>query len=125
MKNEYALALAFLLAATVPAGHVLAQPPGLLTYRDLVQEARRYEKLEGSERATSGKVLFHKVRLDLKPFGAGSKDFFVARRDEIGFVCDKVAPGFKGGTLEATVIRHEEGAEGSHFFVLDRCAALK
>ena len=125
MKNEYALALAFLLAATVPAGHVLAQPAGLLAYRDLVQEARRYEKLEGSERTTSGKVLFHKVRLDLKPFGAGSKDFFVVRRDEIGFVCDKLAPGFKGGTVEATVIRHEEGAEGSHFYVLDRCAALK
>lgn len=124
MKHDYAPALAFLLAATVPAAYVMAQPP-LLTYRDVVQEARRYEKLEGSERATSGKVLFKKVRLDLKPFGAGSKDFFVARRDEIGFVCDKVAPGFKGGTVEATVIRHEEGAEGSHFFVLDSCAAPK
>lgn len=49
----------------------------------------------------------------------------MVRRDEIGFVCDNVGPGFKGGTVEATVIRHEEGAEGSHFYVLDRCAALK
>ncbi len=38
------------------------------------------------------------------------------RRDEIGFVCEQAALGFKGGTVEATVTKHEEGAEASHFF---------
>lgn len=128
MKREYPITLAFLpaifLAITIPAGEVLAdQPP--LTYKDLVREARRYERLEGSERVVSNTVLFHKVRLDLRPFGGGSKDFFVVRKDEIGFVCSRMTPGFKGGTVQATVIRHEEGGEGSQFFVLDSCAAVK
>jgi hypothetical protein len=126
MKSEYALGMAFLLAAAVPASYVLAQPSAAtLSYRDVLREARRYEKLEGSERTTSGKVLFQKVRLDLKPFGAGSKDFYVVRRDEVAFVCEKLASGFKGGTVEAMVVRHEEGAEGSHFFTLESCTAVK
>lgn len=124
MKNGQTLALTFFLAVAVPAGNVLALAP-LLTYKDLVSEARRYERLEGGERAIAGKVLFQKVRLDLKPFSSGSSDYFVVRRDEIGFVCKKVATGFKGGTIEATIVGHEEGAEGSHFYTLDACAAKK
>lgn len=124
MKYGYPTTLTILLALTAPAGYVLAdQPP--LTYKDLVREAQRYERLEGSERVVSNTVLFHRVRLDLRPFGAGSKDFFVVRKDEIGFVCNKVALGFKRGTVQATVIGHEEGGEGSQFFVLDSCAAVK
>ena len=124
MKYGYTIALASLLAAGAPVGAAQADQP-LLSYKDLVREARRYEKLEGSERASSGKILFRKVRLDLKPFAAGSRDFYVVRKDEIGFICEQATSGFKGGTLEATVTKHEEGAEGSHFFSLDNCAAVK
>jgi hypothetical protein len=124
MKYAYTIALASLLAVGAPVGAAQADQP-LLSYKDLVREARRYEKLEGSERAASGKILFRKVHLDLKPFAAGSKDFYVIRRDEIGFVCEQAVPGFKGGTVEATVTKHEEGAEGSQFFSLDNCAAVK
>lgn len=126
MKYAYAIAIAIasMLAASAPAGAAQADQP-LLSYKDLVREARRYDKLEGSERAPSAKILFRKVRLDLKPFAAGSKDFYVVRKDEIGFVCEKAAPGFKGGAIEATITKHEEGAEGSHFYSLDRCAAVK
>lgn len=74
MKQKSTLALAVLLAATVPAGYVLAQPP-LLTYRDVVQEARRYEKLEGSERATSSKVLFQKSSARPKALRCGQQGF--------------------------------------------------
>ena len=124
MKYAYTIALASLVAASATVGAAHADQ-SLLSYKDLVREARRYEKLEGSERAPSGKILFRKVRLDLKPFAAGSKDFYVVRKDEIGFVCEQAASGFKGGTVEATVTKHEEGAEGSHFYSLDRCAAVK
>jgi hypothetical protein len=124
MKYGYTIALAALLAASIPVGAAQADQP-LLSYKDLVREARRYEKLEGSERAPSPKILFRKVRLDLKPFAGGSKDFYVVRKDEIGFVCEQAAPGFTGGTVEATITKHEEGAEGSHFYSLNSCAAVK
>lgn len=124
MKNGHTLALTFFMAIAMPAGNVLALV-ALLAYKDLVTEARRYERLEGAERAITGRVLFQKVRLDLRPFGSGSSDYFVVRRDEIGFVCKKVATGFKGGAIEATIIGHQEGAEGSHFYVLDACAVKK
>ena len=69
MKYGYTIALASLLAASAPVGAAQTDQ-SLLSYKDLVREARRYEKLEGSERAPSAKILFRKVRLDLKPFAA-------------------------------------------------------
>ena len=124
MKYQYTIALASLLAASVPVGAAQAEQ-SLLSYEDLVREARRYEKLEGSERTTSGKVLFHKVRLNLKPFAGGSNAFYVVRKDEIGFICEQTTTAFTGGTVEATVTKHEEGAEGSHFHTLSNCAVAK
>lgn len=115
--------IAICIAAAVSAatvGHALAQPQPI-AYSDIVNEARRYEKLEGSERAASPKVLFKKVRLDLKAFGGGSSDYYVSKKDEIGFICQTSSKDFKGGTVEAKVVKHEEGAEGSHFYTLDSC----
>ena len=97
MKYQYTIALASLLAASVPVGAAQAEQ-SLLSYEDLVREARRYEKLEGSERTTSGKVLFHKVRLNLKPFAGGSNAFYVVRKDEIEYAwqwCDQLIAGWK------------------------------
>ena len=110
--------------STITVGHALAQQ-ATLTYPDLVREARRYEKLEGGERVVSNKLLFHTVKLDLKPFAGGSKDYFVKKSDEIGFICLTSAPGFKGGTVIAEVVKHEEGVEGSHFYTLKNCALAK
>lgn len=116
---KYGILIATLVSA-VTVGHALAQTQPL-TYQDIVKEARRYEKLEGSERAASPKILFKQVKLDLKAFGAGSPDYYVVKKDEIAFICTKTAPGFKGGTVISTVTKHEEGAEGSHFYTLDSC----
>lgn len=119
--------IAICIAAAVSAltvGHALAQTQPL-TYPDIVREARRYEKLELSERVVSNKVLLQKVRLDLRPFGAGSRDYYVAKKDEIGFICTNSARGFKGGIVVATITKHEEGAEGSHFYTLDSCTVTK
>ena len=121
MKITIAIAIAFVSA--LAAGNALAQTP-TLTYPDIVKEARRYDKLEGSERVVSNKVLLQKVRLDLKKFGNGSPDFYVRRADMIAFVCAKSAPGFKGGNVTATITLHEE-AEGGHFYTLDNCAKSK
>ena len=63
---KFAIAIAS-LCSLVTVGQAIAQQPPL-TYTDLVREARKYEKLEGGERVVSNKVLFHTVRLDLKPF---------------------------------------------------------
>lgn len=121
MKNAIAIAC---LVSIVTVGHALAQQAPL-AYSDLVKEARKYEKLEGGERIVSNKVLFHAVRLDLKPFGAGSKDYYVKKADEIGFICQTSSNGFKGGTVITEVVKHEEGAEGSHFYTLKTCALAK
>lgn len=107
----------------VTVGHAIAQQSPL-TYPDLVREARKYEKLEGGERVVSNKVMFHTVKLDLKPFGGGSKDYYVKKADEIGFICLTSSPGFKGGTVVAEVVKHEEGAEGSHFYTLKNCTTV-
>lgn len=117
MKISIAIAT---LTSIVTAGSALAQSQPL-TYTDIVREARRYEKLELSERVVSNKVLLQKVRLDLRPFGGGSTDFYVSKKDEIGFICTKTAPGFKGGVVTATVTKHEEAEGGSHFYTLDSC----
>ena len=119
--------IAICLAAAISAvtvGHALAQAQPL-TYTDIVREARRYEKLEGGERAASPKILFKQVKLELKAFGGGGPDFFVSKKDEIGFICQSSASGFKGGTVVAKVVKHEEGAEGSHFYTLDSCSLTK
>ena len=118
MKIAFTIAA---LASIVTVGQALAQTAPL-TYLDIVKEARRYDKLEGSERVVSNKVLLQKVRLDLKKFGNGSDDFYVRRSDMIGFICAKSAPGFKGGNVTATITLHEE-AEGGHFYTLDNCTA--
>jgi len=107
----------------VTVGHAIAQQAPL-TYTDLVREARKYEKLEGGERIVSNKVLFHTVRLDLKPFSGGSKDYYVKKADEIGFICQTSSTGFKGGTVVAEIVKHEEGAEGSHFYTLKNCTTV-
>lgn len=119
---KIALAIAALISIT--AGHALAQTPPL-AYGDIVNEARRYDKLEGSERVVSNKILAKKVRLDLKKFGNGSPDFYVKRSDMIGFICSKSAPGFKGGNVTATITMHEEAEGGSHFYTLDNCTTTK
>ena len=121
MKISIAIAA---LTTIVTAGSALAQAQPL-TYPDIVREARRYEKLELSERVVSNKVLLQKVRLDLRPFDGGSPDFFVNKKDEIGFICAKTSPGFKGGTVTATVTKHEEAEGGSHFYTLDNCTTAK
>ena len=119
--------IAICIAAAISAaavGQVLAQTPPL-TYPDIVREARKYEKLEGAERVVSNKVLFQTVKLDLKPFAGGSRDYYVKKSDEIGFICQSTSANFKGGTIVAKVIKHEEGAEGSHFYTLDNCSVAK
>ena len=119
-KAEMKIAIALAsLVSLVTVGHALAQTAPL-TYTDIVREARRYEKLEGSERAASAKILFKQVRLGLKPFSGGSRDFYVSKKDEIGFICQSPT-SFKGGTVIAKIVKHEEGAEGSHFYTLDSC----
>lgn len=120
MKIAFAIAA---LTSIVTVGQALAETPPL-AYHDIVSEARRYDKLEGGERVVSNKVLLQKVRLDLKKFSNGSDDFYVRRADMIGFICAKSSPNFKGGTVTATVTKHEE-AEGGHFYTLDNCAATK
>ena len=121
MKITIAIAIAFVSA--LAAGNALAQTP-TLTYPDIVKEARRYDKLDGSERVVSNKVLLKKVQLDLKKFGNGSPDFYVRRADMIGFICATSAPNFNGGNVTATITLHEE-AEGGHFYTLDNCAKSK
>ena len=121
MKISY-IAIAFVSAIAV--GHALAQTP-LLSYADIVSEARRYDKLEGSERVISNKILGKKVRLNLQKFGNGSPNFFVKYSDMIGFVCAKKSPEFKGGNVIATITMHEEEAEGGHFYTLDNCSTTK
>ena len=124
MKIAFAFAFAIAaLASIVTVGQALAQTAPL-TYLDIVKEARRYDKLEGSERVVSNKVLLKKVQLDLKKFGNGSPDFYVRRADMIGFICATSAPNFNGGNVTATITLHEE-AEGGHFYTLDNCAKTK
>ena len=123
MKIAFAFAFAIAaLASIVTVGQPLAQTTPL-TYLDIVKEARRYDKLEGSERVVSNKVLLQKVRLDLKKFGNGSPDFYVRRADMIGFICATSSPNFNGGIVTATITLHEEAEGGSHFYTLDNCTA--
>ncbi|MDO8742017.1 MAG: hypothetical protein Q7J45_00570 [bacterium] len=117
MKTAIALAS---LVSVVTVGHAVAQQAPL-AYSDLVKAVRTYEKLEGGERVIPNRILFHAVKLDLKPFGGSSKDFYVVKRDEIGFICQTSSKGFKGGTVIAEVVKHEEGGEGSHFYTLKNC----
>ena len=120
MKIAFAIAA---LTSVIIAGNALAQTP-TLAYPDIVSEARRYDKLELSERVVSNKILGQKVRLNLQKFGNGSPNFYVKRSDMIAFVCDKSAPNFKGGNVTATITLHEE-AEGGHFYTVDNCAKSK
>lgn len=120
---KIAFTLATLLSAVTVANLACAQTT--LTYTDLVRDARTVEKLEGGERVASPKILFQSVKLDLKPFSKGSKDFYVRKSDEIGFICQTAAPGFKGGAIIGRIVKHEEGAEGSHFFTVENCSATK
>ena len=127
LPGKYEMKIAIALASLISVlavGQAIAQAQPL-SYQDLVKEARRYDRLEGSERAASPKILFKQVRLELKPFQGGSRDFYVNKKDEIGFICTNSVRGFKGGTVLATITRHEEGAEGSHFYALDSCAVTK
>lgn len=122
MKIAICIAAVFSVAI---AGQALAQTT-TLTYSDIVKEARRYSKLEGSERVISNKILGKKVQLDLKKFGNGSPDFYVRRAEMIGFICSKSSPKFNGGNVIATITLHEEGADGaSHFYTLDNCTTTK
>lgn len=118
--------IAICLAAAISAitvGQAIAQTP-LLSYSDIVSEARRYEKLEGSERVVSSKVFQKMVKLDLKKFGNGSSDFYVKRSDMVGFICQKSEPKFNGGTVVGQILKHEE-SEGGHFYTLNYCAKTK
>ena len=62
MKISIAIAT---LTSIVTAGSALAQSQPL-TYTDIVREARRYEKLELSERVVSNKVLLQKASNSLR-----------------------------------------------------------
>lgn len=117
--------IAICIAAVISAGHALAQAAPLLTYESIVAEARRYDKLEGSERVISSSVFQKMVKLDLKPFGGGSADFYVTKKDEIGFICTKSEPGFAGGVVVAQVTKHQEFEGGSHFYTLNYCTKTK
>lgn len=117
---KVAIALALLVSAATLGGAASAQTPPL-QYKDLVRDARRVEHLEGGERFVSPKIIYQTVTLDLKPFGQGSKDYYVVKRDEVGFICSTANPGFKGGKVTTRVMKHEEGGEGSHFFTLENC----
>ncbi len=119
--------IAITLAGLVSAATVcsaIAQPVSL-HYPDIVREARRIEKLEGGEYVISNKVLFHRARLNLRAFGKGSDAFYVDKKDEISFTCAKKSQGFTGGVVEAVIVKHEPGAEGSHDYTLDNCSVAK
>ena len=122
MKISLAIATVAAIASTAAFSALAQTAP--LTYLDIVKEARRYDKLELSERVVSNKILGQKVRLNLQKFGNGSPNFYVKRSDMIAFVCDKSSPKFKGGEVIATITLHEE-AEGGHFYTLDNCAKTK
>lgn len=122
-KMKIAICIAAAVSA-VTVGRALAQPVSL-HYPDIVREARRIEKLEGGEYVISNKVLFHRARLNLRAFGKGSDAFYVDKKDEISFTCAKKSAGFTGGVVEALVVKHEPGAEGSHDYTLDNCRAAK
>lgn len=117
---KHVIALAFLAIA----GTAFAQPVSL-TYPDIVKEARRIERLEGSEYVLSNAVRGSRVRLNLRAFGGGSDSYFVDKKDEIGFICASQSKSFRGGVVEAIVVKHEPGAEGGHFFTLDNCVSAK
>lgn len=111
------LALFALLACTT----VVAAQPVALGYSQVVAEARRIERLEGSEYVISRDVLFKPVRLNLKTFDGGSDAMYVNKPDEIGFVCAPALKKFNGGRIEGRIEKHEPGSEGGHFFTLSGC----
>lgn len=76
--------IAIRITAAVSAGHALVQTAPI-QYPDIVSKARRYGRLEGSERVVSNKVLLKKAKLHLKKFGNGSPDFYVKRSNMQAF----------------------------------------
>lgn len=127
MKIDFRLTAACALATV---GHVVAQPRPVSNappfgYADLVRESERHTPLEGIEGVTVGRLVFHKVRLDLKPVPEESGHFRVKKKDRIGFLCADAEPGFRGGDVVAVVTKHAAGPEGGHIYTLDHCVAKK
>ena len=100
---------------------MVAAQPVALGYSQVVAEARRIERLEGSEYFVSKDILFKPVRLNLKNFGGGSDAMYVSKADEIAFVCAPALENYRGGWVEGRIEKHEPGSGGGHFFTLSGC----
>lgn len=87
-----------------------------LTYDQLVKSSRAAPP-QGAHAAVG-----RTVRLHLKSFSAVHGEFYVRRSDEIGFVCQTMSTGFRGGQVSAVIVAHEAGADGGEFFTLSRCS---
>lgn len=101
------------------------RPSPPLGYSDVVTETRKHENFAVSERPTANKVVFRKVRLDLKPVSKDSAIFHVKKKDNINFICSESEVGFNGGDVVATVTSDQGQKKGVHIYRLDRCAAKK
>lgn len=117
-------AVCLVIISIVSIGRAGAEPVSI-HYPDILKEARRIEKLEGSEYVISKAVRNHRARLNLRAFGKGSDSYYVDKKDGIAFTCKTKSAGFNGGVVEAVIVKHEAGAEGSNFFELDNCTVTK
>ena len=107
-------------------GQVIAHRPSPpLGYTDVVRETRKHENFAVSERPTANKVVFRKVRLNLKPVFDNAARFHVKKKDHINFICSESEVGFNGGDVVATVTSDQGQKKGVHIYRLDRCAAKK
>lgn len=127
MKSTVFAFAAAILATTSAAWSVSPTTATLkpITYAHLRAEVRRISGIDGGDSALSSAIARQPIRLHLKPFGGVSKAFYVSKTDMIGFICDRAEPGFKGGPVDAFVLRHEAGADDGDFFVLDNCTGVK
>ena len=92
---------------------------------EVVRETRKYENFAVSESPAVNKLVFRKVRLDLKPVSKDSAIFHVKKKDNINFICSEAETGFNGGDVVATVMSDQGQENGIHTYTLDRCAAKK
>lgn len=121
------VALASILATTISAWAASPTSSTIkpVTYSHLRAEVRRLSGLEGGEYVLSNAIALHPVRLNLKPFGRGSDAFYVDKKDMIGFICDRAEHGFKGGIVDAVILRHIAVADEGDFFAIENCAKAK
>lgn len=120
MKKGITMAI---LSLVTFAGAAYSQPAPL-DYAAIKAEAKRIEKLEGSEYVISSQIQHKTVRLNLKPFGKGADTLFVVKADEVAFVCATGLPkNFKGGWVTGRIEQHEPGPDIGHFYDLSNCKA--